>query len=267
MGGNSAMEDAAVLANQLSKLIDPKTKTLDTSLSSLTSAFESYQAQRKPRAEAINKFSVWQQGIQAMEGPKNRFIAKQVIPRMPPAQVLEIVMSLVKPAPRLNFMPIPDRPHYDSFYDERATIPLSAQLNGKVRGFAYAAFATLAYMAYNRIGGAPGSPPLRDYMGAKLTMRVFSENLGSEAVTLNKTIVAFEHVSGWVDVDHTVHTAYTLAWLAPILLIWLVEGYRRGNQGSLIAWYVTFIFTKCLWLITAFISGRPFSTLPQTVSA
>ncbi|KAJ4350594.1 hypothetical protein N0V95_004598 [Ascochyta clinopodiicola] len=116
-GGNSAIEDAAELSNQLHSLLNSSDNGFTDA--SISQAFEDTQRIRFDRANKFMKDSHDQQSIQAMDKFFSRMIAKYVVPLSSPNKILEIICSGSRGAARVKALPMPKRPHSDLWDDEQ----------------------------------------------------------------------------------------------------------------------------------------------------
>ncbi|PSN72628.1 FAD/NAD(P)-binding domain-containing protein [Corynespora cassiicola Philippines] len=232
-GGNSAIEDGAVLVNKLYAVLKGEGKGTGLTENVVSTTFHDLEKQRLDRAFTLMDASHDNQSLQAMDGLKYEIIAKYIMPRADPEMIFGILCDGSMPAARLNMIDLPSRPHCEAFYDELPARPLE----GKIAKFApYAAcavFALLTYVAkvYMQL---PDSTLPTTFLGAEPKTHF----TGIKPLDSLLTIVAlsFSDSVGWVDLGHTLQFLYLLSFLTPLLLVWYIEGYRRGSKGSLISW-------------------------------
>ncbi|KAJ4354876.1 hypothetical protein N0V95_003410 [Ascochyta clinopodiicola] len=118
-GGNSAIEDAAVLANQLHKLISNSDKVAGFADAEVSQAFQETQSIRFDRTNTFLKKSHDQQSMQAMDTFISKFIAKYVVPFSGPDKVVKMICDGARGAARVCALPMPERPHSELWDDER----------------------------------------------------------------------------------------------------------------------------------------------------
>ncbi|KAF1850137.1 FAD/NAD(P)-binding domain-containing protein [Cucurbitaria berberidis CBS 394.84] len=231
-GGNSAIEDAAVLTNELFTLLKGKGKNADVTTENITTAFASMQAKRQNRASRMMKKAHTTQSVQAMDSLSSKLIARYIIPLANKEHGLEALLSASRPAARLEMLAVPSRPHYDSFYDERPARPLKKGYLTTVRLIASGVFLVLIYMATQNMKrshtlqtSSYGRVETKTYTGVEPLDRIINMNAANSAGMAN-----------WSDTGHTLQFLYLASWLAPLLLVWFVEGHRYGARGTLIAW-------------------------------
>ncbi|KAH7344365.1 hypothetical protein BKA66DRAFT_375049, partial [Pyrenochaeta sp. MPI-SDFR-AT-0127] len=126
-GGNTAIEDAAVLSNCLIKLAKPGSKDFEFSDANVTDAFKHMESLRQERVRVLMRISHGLQSMQAMENFAMRVIAKYIIPWSDKDSVLELLSSSVRPAAKLDMIAVPKRNHMDLYYDERCTKPIESK--------------------------------------------------------------------------------------------------------------------------------------------
>lgn len=115
-GGNSAIEDAAVLANQLHALVSSSnTGPTDAQISQ---ALAETQRIRFPRAMKFLKASHDNQSIQAQDTFTSRLIARYIVPLSGPEKVLQMICEGARGAANINALPMPQRPHSQLWDDE-----------------------------------------------------------------------------------------------------------------------------------------------------
>jgi hypothetical protein len=223
-GGNSAIEDGAMLANLLHKLDKPYSDA------DLSHAFEQFYSLRHDRTRQLMKASHDQQTLQAQETFATRMIAKYLIPGSSPDSVFEILSANARPAVRIDMLPMPRRPHVDLWDDERPAKPITSSVP---RFVAYIVFAALAVAAWNTLvlpfDRASATTSLGDMPKAY--------GVGVQAIdeSLRFLILTSADSVSWVDVGHTLQLLYLLLFLVPILVVWYIEGSRYGLRGSLVS--------------------------------
>ncbi|KNG47715.1 fad binding domain-containing protein, partial [Stemphylium lycopersici] len=225
-GGNSAIEDAAVLSNQLYCLLKADASSA-FSETNLTRIFETMHSIRHDRATGFMKRSHELQSMQAQDTFVMKIVAKYVIPGSSPDSMLEMFSQMARPAARLDMMDVPKREHVDLYYDERVAKPIESKIPQYI---AYAIFLALstAVTVNVRIPDIP-VPSSKAEVQSVTGIQTVDTILGLVAQ-------AFAESISWADAGHTLLSFYLLMFLAPILLIWYIEGNRQGSRRSIISW-------------------------------
>lgn len=223
----------AVLTNELFKLLNNKNNSGSFTDANITQAFASMQAKRKNRATAIMKKSHVNQSIQALDSFSSKLIAKYILPLANTEHGLSALLSTSRPAARLEMLPVPSRPHYDSFYDERPAKPLKKRVSMLVQLVAYGVCSLLVYLGMQNMK-SKGTPQTRGYESVESKSITGIERL-DHVLTVN--VMNAEGLVDWNDIGHTLQFLYLLSWLTPILLVWFIEGHRYAARGSLVSWY------------------------------
>ena len=143
-GGNSAIEDAAVLANQLQKLLDGDNKTTNFTDAAVAQAFEETQRLRFDRATKFLKSSHQLQSVQAQDTLISRFIAKVVLPLSSSDSAIEMLCSGARGAAKIEALPVPNRPHSQLWDDEKPSKPMVTSCVGYAASVVVAVLACLA---------------------------------------------------------------------------------------------------------------------------
>jgi hypothetical protein len=143
-GGNSAIEDAAVLATQLQKLLNGDNKTTNFTEAAIVQAFEETQRLRFDRATKFLKSSHQLQSVQAQDTLVSRFIAKVVLPLSSSDSAIEMICSGARGAAKIEALPVPKRPHSDLWDDEKPSKPMITSCVGYVASVVVAVVACLA---------------------------------------------------------------------------------------------------------------------------
>ncbi|KAJ4351109.1 uncharacterized protein N0V89_006448 [Didymosphaeria variabile] len=228
-GGNSAIEDSAVLANLIHEVNKSQGSVFSLTDANLACIFEKLHSLRHGRAASLMKASHDLQSLQAKETFLTRLVAKWLIPGSSADSVLEMLSTNMRPAPRLNMVPVPDRQHADLYNDERPAEPLSSAMP---RFFTYGVFACLIGIAFLTMNWTA-------YPLSRITLEVapkaYSTGVQSFRHTLNLVFLKLAGGTGWVDVGHTLQLLYLLLFLTPVMLIWYIEANRHESRGTLIS--------------------------------
>ncbi|KAI8931125.1 hypothetical protein NX059_011479 [Plenodomus lindquistii] len=229
-GGNSAIEDAAVLANHLHDMINAHESGTSFSDAEVTHLFESVQKVRHGRATMLVAASKRMQALFAKETPFTKFIAEYVVPRSTGSDTLERLCGQSRPAARIEMLPVPYRHHVDLYDDERPARPL--QTNAPLYFF-LAIFTALTWAA-NKTIVRVRSAPLPDLFLGVVPRTAFTGLSGVDAV-LRRVVLIFADIVSWDDMGHTFQFLYLALFMTSILFVWYVEAWRSGNRGRLMS--------------------------------
>ncbi|KAL6703175.1 hypothetical protein ACN47E_010168 [Coniothyrium glycines] len=235
-GGNSAIEDAAVLADKLYELMGPKTSGLKkVDESSITLALEQTESLRMDRVQTLLTMSKGVQSLFARENLLTKLFIKFVMPYAGPGTILDTFGSNTRPAARIKSLSIPDRPHTELYFDERAEMPLKTSTP---RYIAYLIFLGLTAGAWWALKLPAHLTPPPTFLGT--STRSYFTGFTSFDEQLKMIVLTFADVIGWVDAGHTFQGLYLFLFIVPVLLIWYIESARQCNRASLIYWPVIF---------------------------
>ncbi|KAJ8109014.1 hypothetical protein OPT61_g7762 [Boeremia exigua] len=141
-GGNSAIEDAAVLADQLySRLTQPGRITALTD-AEVDAALTQVEHLRIDRCTKLMKASHDQQTIQAKETFRSKFFAEHIMPWLPADTGLKLIYNGIRGAAYVRSLPKPQRPHSFLWDDDKEA---AGSVDWKYAG--YAASAAIAALA------------------------------------------------------------------------------------------------------------------------
>ncbi|KAF2015193.1 FAD/NAD(P)-binding domain-containing protein [Aaosphaeria arxii CBS 175.79] len=234
-GGNSAIEDAAVLVNKLYAAVNlnGEQKILRPTANIIETIFKDMQNQRHGRASSLMDTSHNLQSIQAMDSFVSKIIAKYIMPRSEPIMVINMLCEGSIPAARLDMIDLPARQHIEPFFDELPARPLDNKIAKAAPYAACGVFAILAYVA-KVFMKLPDSDLPTTFLG-EMPKTQYTGIPGFDAI-LTMIVLSFSDSVGWIDPGHTLQFLYLLSFVTPLLLIWYIEGYRAGSRGSLISW-------------------------------
>ncbi|KAL1644187.1 hypothetical protein SLS58_004467 [Diplodia intermedia] len=232
-GGNSAIETAAVLVNNLTSMMANHPEGLSDA--DLDKVFSETQKLRSPRAWELVKSSHEQQRFEAMETLMLEFVAKYYVPHMSIDTKLASWCKSIEGGHRLNMLDVPKKPRYVPFLDELASKPFNGSAVVKLT-FA-AIFASLFLVAQQKLQVDPASfTPT--FVGHELK-QTFT---GIPAIDSTLSILCWAFSKGVAgdDPNQRIQCLYFMIMLLPIAFIWTVEGYRFGNHHSLVSIPVLF---------------------------
>lgn len=234
-GGNSAIESAAVLVNNLTRALEAHPEGLSDA--DCEEIFSQTQQQRSPRAWDLVKAANDQQKLEALETPFLEVFAKYVAKHLSVHSRMARWTQSAEGGHSLNMFSTPKRNAYVPFKDQLATQPFDNSL--LVRLAVGALFLTLfsisrkvlvidfSSFAPSFAGHAlkttfTGIPPIDQL----LSFLVWAFSNGVAGETTNQTIQCF----------------YFMTALTCAPLIWTIEGYRHGNTSTIVALPALFSF-------------------------
>ncbi|KAH7074440.1 hypothetical protein BKA63DRAFT_513030 [Paraphoma chrysanthemicola] len=227
-GGNSAIEDCAILGNLLHQLLNSTSRPSGEQIAQM---FDTMQILRQDRTQQLKKMSHDLQSLMAQDNMVTKFVAKVIMPYAGPENIFENLSSSVRPGTCLDMLPVPRRPHAELFYDERPAWPLNSNLP---RYVTYAVFLCLFAFAHIYMDTPFHLPPPTTFFG--VAPKAYFTGLHSVDELLEFVILVFADCVGWIDVGHTLQFLYLVIMLTPVLLIWYIEANRHGSRGTLISW-------------------------------
>jgi 2-polyprenyl-6-methoxyphenol hydroxylase-like FAD-dependent oxidoreductase len=118
-GGNSAIETAAVLTNNLIKCLQSSIHSKPT-VEELDVAFEKVQELRIPRLRKLVTVASKRQAADSMLGPELKRSVITQVPEIPPEVIFRGWLAEFVPAASLSMLPVPSRPRTVPYLDEQA---------------------------------------------------------------------------------------------------------------------------------------------------
>ena len=204
----------------------------------IDSAFSEVQSLRQERAQQAVDIAKDVQNVEAMQVPGASLMVKIMLPLLTKDMRLERQSGVIVDAVRVDNLPMPYREHYVPYVDELPAKPIRKAWVPKLA--VLASFLGLFWMANNslQIGAVParfsGQPFNTIYAGVS--------PLDSR---LDNRVNSFSLSVASKDPAQSLQAAYLVASLTPSILIWLLEGYRRGNHqtipGKLLTWWVILV--------------------------
>ncbi|WYZ44688.1 hypothetical protein EsH8_VIII_000004 [Colletotrichum jinshuiense] len=230
-GGNSAIETAAVLVNNLVTLL--KTRPSGVTTDQIHNVFLQTQKTREPRVCNLVRASHNEQRYAAMESPLLEFLARYMIPKVSIDDKEAAWSTNIEGGHKLDLLDVPKRAHATPFFDELASRPLGSSILPKLAvgaalcGIFYVAQRVLLLSpeAFARDQSFLGHPLKREFTG-----------LPPVDAILSLLAWAFSEPTSGHDPNKTLQCVYFLTNLIPVIYIWTVEGYRNGNHLSLVSW-------------------------------
>ncbi|KAL0573426.1 hypothetical protein V5O48_008520 [Marasmius crinis-equi] len=277
-GGNSAVESAAVLANELVRLTKSKPAGASFTPSEINTAFTSYQEQRHARAVAMKETSHLHQSLEARDSFQTRLIAKYLFPYVPAESLLASLRAKSLPAARIEALELGPRPHTELWDDELPARPMSLTWGSVSVAVTSGAFLLLATAAKKHMLPAFPDIILPD-SSVSLSQTPPTTYTGIDPFDdfLCFIMYIFQFWFGWMDPGHTIQVACLVTLVFPLILIWTVEGHRRGSKGTLISFpglismslhlggglSVPIYYLLSVWSIRPSVAGR---RVPESVA-
>lgn len=252
-GGNSAIETVGVLTSTLVETLQQHPEGLTTA--QIHKMFSDIQKQREPRAKEMLHASHMRQHVATISDKVSEVAIHHYVPYTTLETAQSELCGTVVNCPPILCLPKPTRKHYVPYTDELPARPLRGFLPTTV---------TLAFcLVFLGILGAA-----RGWVSVPSAVSLW------ENTAVNKGLSGIFQLGGaWLELGLQFHTRQTLlnyiANLIPIVYIWTVEGYRNGNQLTIVRWPVLFglyqIFglgtiAPLYFLISAYTANRPIYT-------
>lgn len=206
-GANSAIETAAAIANELSRLLK---KTSSPSDDDISAAFSRVQEQRFDRVKTLVGRATAAGRADSFTTPMDELVARHVMPHMDPVTSLSGLMDEFVGGARLENMPVPFKPKLVPFSDELPSRPLEAVVSKTVTALTALLLAAMAFYATQEGEWGTWSGPTA----------VISPSWTSEAV----------------DSDSTNTLIYHVLVYGTIFFMWTLDGQRVGNGSSVARW-------------------------------
>ncbi|PSN75601.1 FAD binding domain-containing protein [Corynespora cassiicola Philippines] len=227
-GGNSAIETAAVLVNNLMRSLEAHPEGL--SEADCEEVFSETQKKRSPRAWELVKTANGQQTFEAMETPFLEIFAKYVFKHLPVDSRFAPWTKSLEGGHRLDMLSVPKRRRYVPFPDELATKPFeSPNLIRLAIGALFLLIFNVSQKALN-IHPSIFSPTFVDH-----DLKTNFTGVSAVDELLSLLVWAFSRGVAGETTNQTVQCLYFMIALIPVALIWTIEGYRNGNRTSIIA--------------------------------
>ena len=229
-GGNSAIEDAACLVNELQRRMKSDSQKLSDS--DVEEAFATLRDIRTPRLWKLLNASHDLQSVEGLENPLLRFVAQYVFPRTTKETQIDLWSAPVVGGVSVESLEIPKKFRLVPFDDELPAKPLGSPWLG--RGVMATVLLGLFYTAQKSLflssEGMPrlfhGGPLIEVYTGYEAIDSIFSNLvLGFAGVVRS-------------DAATTIQYGYFLVSLIAATFSWTVEGYRAGVNHSPTLLYV-----------------------------
>ncbi|TLS26765.1 hypothetical protein PpBr36_04822 [Pyricularia pennisetigena] len=233
-GGNSAIESAAAVANALGPALDRLSGSSRLSASDIEAVFREVDSVRHKRAEALMAAARKQQAMNAPEGFFGFHMTLLVPYMLSVEKMCEPQVVGCADAVRVERLPVPFRPHFIPFTDELPAKPIqSLRLPRLVVALVMGALVLMAGHGIVHISDLP------DTFLAQPFRTVFTSNPIVDKILLALTKIFAMGLTSPIP-EQYLQMVYFLPMLAPLILIWVVEANRRGNQqtirGTILTW-------------------------------
>ncbi|KAF4447603.1 hypothetical protein FALBO_16928, partial [Fusarium albosuccineum] len=210
-GGNGAIESAALLVNALMRQL--KSTPQGLSGTQIETALAEVHSLRYERAKRLVEQAHWLQMMVSQRFPLAGLLFKHIVSLFGPIAFADVVVPIRSAAPRIEGIPVPQRPHFVPFEDELPAKPIKGDLVRRAPWIlASGSLGVLAFAALGKksIGVGPGA------------VSNALQQWGAGGILANLTGQS--------------PTAGLIANLIPALSTWLIEGSRNGNSLNPVSW-------------------------------
>ncbi|KAH7012377.1 FAD binding domain-containing protein [Macrophomina phaseolina] len=262
-GGNSAIETAAILANNLTRVMKSQPEGLSDE--HVQTIFSETQTQRELRVLQLVKASHMHQALEAMETPFLEAVAKYYIPTLSTDQKLAQWAINIEGGQCLDMLDVPKRFRFVPFLDQLPSKPLKRSVTLKL--VIAATFGLLFRIAQQALQINPDGWT-SNFMDHPLK-ETYTGILAVDFI-LSQLVWCFSKGVSGDEPNQRLQCLYFMIMLIPVTLIWTVEGYRNGNHKSLVSLPVVFSATSQLfgigkvapiyYLISIYTSGNALYT-------
>ncbi|OTA87927.1 hypothetical protein M434DRAFT_80753 [Hypoxylon sp. CO27-5] len=230
-GANGAIETCAEFVNALLRKKDDRGGSLNgLSTEEIEQIFRETQEARHERAEMIVRAAHKLQALNAYENP---FLSTLIIDFLAPILGREYMFTQMGEvffgASRIKAIPIPKRPREVLFRDELPVAPVSKKVTSIVRGL-FVGGMGLTLLISRRAWRIPFSEIGVWAERAPIVIRWFGDHKLSKTLNIFVSILAIPMLEQ--DPSAKLHLINFLSQLISPLLIYTIEGYRAGNQGT-----------------------------------
>ncbi|GKT61946.1 FAD binding domain-containing protein [Colletotrichum tofieldiae] len=265
-GGNSAIETAAVLVDNLAKLLKAHPSAITTA--EIDAAFSQTQEKREPRVSQLVRASHEDQRFAALENPMSDFLARYIIPSGAIDVKLHRSSTRIEGGNKLDIIDVPKRKHFIPYNDELPSLPQGPP--GLLRLVMAALLCGLFYIAEKTLVLSTGpKPPKITFLGDTL-QRSFT-GIPRLDTRLSGLVWGFSQGVSGPDLNTRLQCIYFVVSILPTVYIWTLEAYRNGSARSLVSWPSIFTIAQLVgigkvaplyYLITLWTSSGPIYTRP-----
>jgi hypothetical protein len=254
-GGNAAMESAAVLANEMKLLADAHADGTLVGIDKIQTRLRRYQTRRQVRADAIVDASTTLTRLHNLEGAKERFILRWVLPYFGEF-LAERISQLIIGSEKIDYLPLPPpslrgtRP----FNPSQGYGKHESRLHRAVWALPILLLSPLATQMLDVAGSVKWAEAVRD--SGHLT-------LSNVSIPLVRTFYGIKPVDDLISLINVyffptlfgydpLSRRQTLIFLTsclPIILIVVLESIRRANFLTVLQLPFLFLLTAQFWSI------------------
>lgn len=229
-GGNSGIETAAVLVNNLVLALKAHPAGLTTA--DIDAVFTETQKKREPRVRRLLKASNEEQQFTAMESPLVGIMSKILGPLLSIDAAQDQWFTNFEDGHKLDILDVPQRPHAVPYLDE---LPYPRwEPSNAIRLLVGAALCGIFYVAQKVLVVHPDvSPTFGTYLEGEL--RKDFTGIAPLDEILSILCWAFSESISGPDPNAILQCVYLLTNMVPVIYIWTVEAYRNGNHLTLLS--------------------------------
>ncbi|GKT53993.1 FAD binding domain-containing protein [Colletotrichum tofieldiae] len=230
-GGNSAIETAAVLVNNLVTMLKAYPSSITTD--QIQDVFSETQKKREQRVWDLVRASHNEQRFAAMESPLIEFIGRYMAPKMSIDDKEDPWSTNIEGGHKIDLLDVPERIHATPFFDELISRPLNPSTLPKL--LVGVILCGILYLAQKVLLLSPGAfAGTNNFLGHALK-KDFTGFPQVDSI-LSILVWAFSESTSGPDPNKILQCLYFLMNLIPLIYIWTVEGYRNGNNLTLVSW-------------------------------
>ncbi|KAH8661730.1 FAD binding domain-containing protein [Ilyonectria robusta] len=265
-GGNSAIETAAVLVNNLVLLLKAHPSGVTTA--EINAAFAETQEKREPRVSQLVRASHEDQRFAALESPMAEFIARYIIPGGTIDDKLHRSGARIEGGHKLDILDVPKKRHFIPYHDE---LPGPRQDSpGLLRLVLAAVLCGIIYTAEKTLALSTGPRPSKiTFLGD--TLKKTFTGIPQVDARLSGLVWGFSQSITGPDPNTRLQCVYFIVSMLPAVYIWTLEAYRNGNTRSPVSWPSVFTIAQLVgigkiaplyFLITLWTSSGSIYTRP-----
>lgn len=241
-GGNSAIETAAALTNNLVTALQGSSGR-HLSAEEISQIFADVQRERADRVWSLVKEAHVRQRVECMDSPLLKYAVKYLAPYYPEWLVMYRWTQTFSPAPALKMLPQPNRKHTVPFHDELLRSPRARGSLGTALYAVYLLFAFIAFRLLLLAGKENGTwsllrEAITDQLIPDSNIQLRQRYTGIAAIdTKIKILVAifYPAVTGATGPEQPLQLLYFLSAMLPMVAVITIEGFRPRHKWTLLA--------------------------------
>ncbi|KAI8649115.1 hypothetical protein NCS57_01447600 [Fusarium keratoplasticum] len=210
-GGNGAIESAALLVNALLRQLRSTPQGL--SGTQVETALAEVHTLRYERSKRLVQQAHMLQMMVSQRFPLAPQLLKRILPLFGPTAFADVVVPICAAAPRIEGIPVPQRPHFVPFEDELPAKPIKGGL-------------------LSRAPWVLASSSL----GALVCVALGESNIGAGTGVIFSTLQQWGAGGMLAKLTGQSPRASLVSNLIPTLSTWLIEGSRNGNSLNPLSW-------------------------------